>query len=252
MESLSPAPGSEVYAGERRKLPRVSISSEQFRLSNNGKVYAVADLSPDGMALRLLDRQERVLFPLGTRVEGWLNIARKKYKITSIVRNIRGDHVGCEFHELSSEIREELLQWLDPTSLGQTLRLMPSPVGFGATGSGQFDWLWFHGRSGTEVFARVSSQNTEMDSRSICSLVVVLWGEHFVEWVAEDGVVTGRLRLAEDRDAIQGVFRLAPEWFERDSELDPIKLNLAKTLVLSASFPEHWKKVLASALATPH
>jgi hypothetical protein len=73
-----------------------------------------------------------------------------------------------------------------------------------------------------------------------------------VEWVAEDGVVTGRLRLAEDRDAIQGVFRLAPEWFERDSELDPIKLNLAKTLVLSASFPEHWKKVLASALATPH
>ncbi len=236
VESPNPGALSEQASAERRRLPRVSIPSEQFRLSKNGKIFAVADLSSEGMALRLLAIEDRVLFPIGAAIEGWLNIDRRKHRVTASVRNLRGDHVGCEFSALADETRSELARWLDPSELGSALRLMPNPQGFG----GGMEWIWFHGRSGTEILLKVKGGEGSLEGRALENLVVVLWGEHYVEWSLE-GVLTGRVRFADDRDSVHGAIRLAPEWFHPDAGLDPAKLDLAKTLVKHSKLPESWK-----------
>lgn len=188
------------------------------------------------MALRLLSLDDRLLFPVGAQLEGWLNIDRRKHRVTASVRHLRGDHVGCEFSELADETRIELARWLNPTELGGALRLMPTPQGLGSG----LEWIWFHGRSGTELLAKVSSGDGPVESRGLEKVIVVLWGEHYVEWTAV-GASTGRVRFADDRDSVQGVFRLAPEWFHADSALDPAKLDLARTLVNHSKLPESWK-----------
>jgi hypothetical protein len=246
VESLSRGETSETSSAERRRLPRVSIPSEQFRLARNGKVFAVSDLSSEGMALRLLSLDDRLLFPVGAKIEGWLNIDRRKHRVLASVRNLRGDHVGCEFAELADETRSELARWLSPSELGGTLRLMPMPPGFGSG----LEWIWFHGRSGTELLAKVSGGEGPVEARGLEKVIVVLWGEHYVEWSIA-GPSTGRVRFADDRDSVEGVFRLAPEWFHADSSLDPAKMDLARTLVNHSKLPESWKSWVAGSRKVP-
>jgi hypothetical protein len=239
VESPNRNADSEVSVDERRRLPRVSLSTEQFRLATNGKVFAVADLSRDGMAIRLLNLEDRVLFPIGSTVDGLLNLGRRKHRVFASVRNLRGDHVGCEFTSLEAEFRQELDRWLHPADLGQSLRLMPTPVGMG---SGQFDWIWFHGRGGTELLAKLPQGWGDFQGQMPEKMLVVLWGAQYVEWSISTGVVTGGVRVADAHDAVQGVLRVAPEWFSPDATLDPVKLNLAKTLVNHSNLPDRWKQ----------
>ena len=248
VESHNPGPASADPDVERRRIPRVSLPSEQFRLASNGKIFAVADLSSDGMALRLLSLDDRVLFPIGASVDGWLNIDRRKHRISAAVRNIRGEYVGCEFADLGSEVQSELGRWLNPAHLGQTLRLMPTPVGFG---TGSLDWVWHHGRSGTEVLVKLGDGARAPDDRTPEKMVVVLWGTHFVEWTRGLAPVSGSVKFADDRGAVQGVFRVAPELFHSDSALDPAKLNLARTLVAHSKLPEAWKAWAAETREAP-
>jgi hypothetical protein len=204
------------------------------------------------MAIRLLDLEERVFFPLGTKIEGWLNLDRRKHLVLASVRNIRGDHIGCEFEGLDPTIQEHLNRSLSPSELGQTLRLIPTPVGLSGGSSGENDWIWFHGRSGTEVLVKTTPLVTGQNSVGAERIVVVLWGKHYAEWDSRHGVSTGSVRLVDAQDSVQGVFRLAPEWFSPDSALDPLKLDLAKNLVQNSKLPESWKKILAESWAVTH
>lgn len=235
--SQAPASGSEGPETERRLLPRLSLSTEQFRLSLNGKLFGVADLSQNGMALRLLLEEDRLLFPIGAELEGTLNVNRTKFKLSARVRNIRGDHVGCEFTSPGAELVEELRQWLDPQTLGATLRPMPS----GAV----TDSVWYNGRSGTEVIAWPA------EGGGLSRVLVILWGREFVEWSSAEGVRTGEVKFGRERDSIQGVLRWAPEWLITDAAPESGKLNLAKTLLLSSKLPEEWKHRLQGAFVLP-
>src|ERR1700751_5635223 len=85
---------------ERRRLPRLNLSGEQFRLSQNGKIFAVVDLSRNGMALRLLDPEDLRIFSVAAEIQGQLNISREKFPVSARVRNVRPDIVGCEFENL--------------------------------------------------------------------------------------------------------------------------------------------------------
>jgi len=231
------ASGSEGPDTERRLVPRLSLSTEQFRLGLNGKLFGVADLSRTGMALRLLNEEDRLLFPIGAQLEGTLNVNRTKFKLSAQVRNIRGDHVGCQFIQMAAELEQELRQWLDPQMLGSTLRPMPS----GAV----TDSVWYNGRSGTEVIAWPD------ENGGLRKVLVILWGREFVEWTVSQGVRTGEVKFGRERDSVQGVLRWAPEWLITDASPESGKLNLAKTLLLSAKIPEEWKLRLGAGLVLP-
>jgi len=237
-EVESPGPAAGFVDEQRRRLPRVALTSEQFRLAANGKIFGVSDLSTGGMALRLLGVEDRALFPVGSQIDGWLNIDRRKHRVSATVRNLRGDHAGCEFVGLDAETRQALARWLDPADLGQAMKLMPTPLGMGGNG---LDWIWFHGRSGTEILARVREARGAEANESLERMLVILWGAQYVEW-SSDGVSTGSVRLADSPELVNGVFRLAPEWFEADATLDPAKWDLAKTLLAHSRLPEGWKR----------
>ena len=235
-ESLNHESASAEADSERRIVPRLALSSEQFRLSLNGKLFGVADLSQTGMALRLIHDEDRLLFPVGTKLDGILNVNRHKYSVGAQVRNLRGDHVGCQFISIGEDLQAELKQWLDPHSLGAALRLMPQ----GAAS----DSIWYNGRSGTEVIAWPSDTGLRR-------VLVILWGREFVEWDHSSGVRSGEVKFGRERDSVQGVLRWAPEWLTEDSSLDLSKLNLAKTLLLSSKLPEEWKHRLQAGLVLP-
>lgn len=222
---------------ERRLLPRLTLSGEQFRLSVNGKVFGVVDLSQEGMALRLIEQSDRLLFPVGTRFSGSLNLNRTKFALDAQVRNLRGEQVGCQFVQIPEELRQELVQWLDPASLGASLRPMPS----GASS----DSIWYHGRSGTEVM--VWPQGDSGPAR----VLVLLWGREFVEWDASRGVLTGEVKASDQGDPFHGVLRWTPEWLHADLSPDPSKLKIAKTLLISSKLPEEWKHRVQSGLVLP-
>ncbi len=244
LRSLSPEEGSSASSAsqhaeplpERRLLPRLALSGEQFRLTSNGKIFGVADLSVTGMALRLLELNDRLLFPVGTHFSGMLNVNRTKHSVAAVVKNLRGDHVGCQFVNVGSELHTELRQWLDPVQLGNSLRLMPQ----GASSES----IWYNGRSGTEMIVWPREN-------ALARIWIVLWGQEFVEWDHATGVRTGELKLGPERDSVQGVLRWAPEWLVPDAAPDLAKLNLAKTILLSSKLPEHWKHEVQSGLVPP-
>src|SRR5436190_1257440 len=76
---------------ERRRVPRLNLTKEQFRLEQNGKIFSVSDLSSNGMALRILDSEDLNLFPVGIILNGTLNLHREKFAVSARVRHIGKD-----------------------------------------------------------------------------------------------------------------------------------------------------------------
>src|SRR5262249_2303318 len=83
LKSVSDQDGSE-----RRRMPRLNLTGEQFRLGLNGKIFSVADLSTEGMALRVLEPNDLAVFPVATRIEGTLNLRGEKYAVHAQVRHV--------------------------------------------------------------------------------------------------------------------------------------------------------------------
>jgi hypothetical protein len=128
---------------ERRRVPRLCLTGELFRVAPVGKVFSVTDLSPEGMAIRVLDSEDLRLFAVSTVVHGELNLRREKYPIQCRVKNVRADMVGFQFENVSPAVDKVLHQYVNPKSLGEELRPIPSSEN-GA--------LWYHGPSGTDSF----------------------------------------------------------------------------------------------------
>jgi hypothetical protein len=211
---------------ERRRLPRLNLSGEQFRLAQNGKVFSVTDLSTEGMALRILDREDLRLFPVAADIQGTLNLKGSKYPVKAVVRHLGSDLVGCEFAGLDSTVAAALTQFLDPAVLGHELK--PIPASDGA--------LWYHGPSGTDLllWRGVDGQYKR--------LTLYVLGS-FVQWENDAGLSTGRAEVSEhDKSEIRGVVRFETMLLDRDSLPDSGKLSVAKTLILSSNLPQDLKK----------
>src|SRR5688500_675172 len=95
------SPGETAPGMERRRLPRINLSGEHFRLARNGKVYSVMDLSLEGMALRVLDRDDFLIFPVASELEGTLNLRGAKHSLRGRVRHLGPEHIGCQFEGIS-------------------------------------------------------------------------------------------------------------------------------------------------------
>jgi hypothetical protein len=212
--------------GERRRLPRLSLSAEQFRLSQTGKIYSVVDLSNHGMGLRILDRADFLLFPVATVIEGTLNLAGDKHPLKARVRRLGAETIGCEFEGNTPELQGIVDAFLSPQRLGAELKPIPSS---------ESGTLWYHGNSGTDLLFRRGTDG------QYHRMTLYMLGS-FVQWSAEDGLSTGRVRPSDQVSEPRGVMRLETLWLDADPQADLGKLAVAKTLVLSSNLPEDFKK----------
>lgn len=226
-DSASPRhQGQHKDAHERRRLPRLNLAGEQFRMSRNGKIYAVTDLSENGMGLRILEQDDFRHFPVGARLEGTLNLHGMKYNLSATVRHLGHDFVGCEFEELAEPVRAALHHFLDPAALGQELKPIPSPE----TGA-----LWYRGPSGTSLLLW---RTTDGQYRRIALFVL----GSYVQWDEDIGLTTGRAEAAAGSSEVRGIVRFDTLLLDPDQAPDAGKLNIAKTLLMSSNLPQDLKK----------
>ena len=222
-EADSSAASSEA---ERRRMLRINLSTEQFRLNSTGKIFSVVDLSREGMAIRLIDPEDSHLFPIATEVDGLLNLRGRKQAIRAKVRHLRADRVGCQFQDLDRETHALIESFLDPATLGREIK--PIPASEPST-------LWYHGPSGTDL---LFSRGVDGQYRRVTLYVQGV----FVQWDVEGGLVTGTWTPSNQTGEVWGVMRLETQILERDGAPDSAKLKIAKALLLGSNLPQDLKK----------
>ena len=224
---------------ERRKIPRIDLASEQFRLKANGKVFPVINLSPVGMALRVIDKNDLVLFTVGRKVPGTLNLRRQKFEVPAKVVNTRLGTVGVEFTwedlEGDDPTEENLKKSLDIDLLASELHRVPT--------NDLNKAIWFHGPSGTDIlYWRGGTGQIE-------GFAIYILGS-FIRWEEEQGITTGRCVAQDDGEHSSTVIHLVTMVLDPDSQMDPDKLAIAKKLVLSSNLPQDLKDLSVSRIGS--
>jgi hypothetical protein len=224
---------------EKRKKPRIHLSSEQFRIDQTGKLFSVVDLSHDGMAFRILNMADLTMLPVATEVSGILNLKGEKHSVKAQVKHLGPRVVGCQFIDLSASARAAIEKFLNPTELGRELKPIPS------SDSGV---LWYHGPGGTDLLL-----SRAMDGRYHRMTLFVLGS--YVQWDEETGSTTGCAVSSEDRcdqrNEEWGVVQFETMVLDPDAQPDPDKLSIAKEVILSSNLPQDLKKWCVRQLSLP-
>jgi hypothetical protein len=219
---------------EKRRLPRVNLSSEQFRLSQNGRLFWVTDLSNSGFGVRISQEEDRILFTVGHRIEGLLHVRDRKLRVFGRVRHLGLGGAGIEFEGLDTDAAEFIQKFLDPHSLAQGLKRMPAL---------EERLAWWSGAGGTELWVWHPVENGEFERA-----VLLMWG-HFVEWAAQGQVTTGLWSHSLEEPDVRGAMRFETLLFKPDAAgPDRAQLKVAKTFLLSSNLPENLKERLAQGL----
>ena len=213
-------------SSERRNLPRLILTTEQFRLNQNGKLFPMGDLSKKGMGFLLTEPEDRLLFIVGHSIEGILNLLRQRYPVKAKVRSVSADRVGCEFESPSADLIKAIDAVMDPKRLGESLKPMPA----GVTGM-----LWYHGAMGTDLFF------TRSVDGQYSSFTLYVFRD-FVQWDREKDLQTGSTHGVSGANPSEGALRHQTLELKPDDAADPKKLDIAKTLILSSKLPLELQK----------
>ncbi len=226
----------EISHIERRLLPRICLSSEQFKLIHTGKLFSAVDLSETGLALWVPEKADFEHFVVGFKLAGILNLKHEKFPVEVQVQNISSDRVGCTFVSSHPELIQSLARFFDPAYLGTHLKPIPSQ---------SLNGLGFHGPSGTYfVLRKENGSNDSKDNKSIearFDQMTLYFHGLFVQWEANTGLTSGRVTVSNIPAEIRGIFRLETLFLERDSGIDKKKLGVAREIIQNAHVPDELK-----------
>jgi len=203
---------------QKRKMPRIALSQEQFRLSDNGKIFSVINLSLDGLALKVLETKDSFFFPIGREVSGHLKIEEYKIPLKLKVVHIDRHFAGCQFENIEKESLNTLKNLLNPKYVGERLKLMPSYESQG---------FWYHGPFSTEV---VIKKNKEGKNNEL--LISVLGS--FLQWGEKKGLSTGISEDTADLDAESSLIHINPLTVIFDDSFDHSKLILCRDMLAAS------------------
>jgi len=207
---------------ERRRLPRLFLSSEQFWYAQTRQLYAMSDISQEGFGFWLREPEDGVAFVVGFELDGMINLMRRKYPVKAQVCNVLPYHVGCKLVSPAENLVQGIADALSPARLGQELKAIPEP---GA--------LWYHGPMGTDLFFHQTKDGKYKDF-----IFYIL--QYFVQWEDEKGLITGGTHYASQGrcgPVNEGIFQKHTLELEPDAQPDSQKLAIAKTLILSSKLP---------------
>jgi hypothetical protein len=217
--------------GEKRRIPRMAFSKEQFRLSHEGKVFSVVDLSEQGIGLKLIEDEDLHLFPMGGQISGTLNLEGTRIEMKFRVVHLSKTQIGGEFLDVSREFQIQIGDALDPRRLGGELKPMPA----------QKDIThWFHGPFSTDVLLWRG-----MDG--LYERFLILVRGRYVQWTEETGTTSGRIESGhgDTSEANWGVFHWDLVEFFKDNAVDRQKLHIAKELILGSKIESDLKSWLS-------
>lgn len=210
---------------ERRRVPRISLGTEQFKMAASGRLYTVADLSAHGLALWAPDPAEFTEYAVGMTLEGVLKVGGGKFPVRIKIRNRTKQRLGCEWLAPATDLLEAVQRCFDPEILGKSLKPIPSP---------ERNFLWYFGLSGTHLSLRRLNDG-QFDLLSLC------FHDAYVQWTAQSGVQSGTVVVADFPEETQGIFRVDTLFFKPDSSMDKKKLEIARKVISSSPLPEEVK-----------
>ncbi len=176
------------------------------------------------MALRVLEENDLLAFPVGAHVEGIVNLNREKYPVQARVRHVGPELVGFEFENLTESVSSALNRFLDPSVLGTELKPIPSNE----------NSLWYHGPSGTDVYLW---RGVDGSYKRIAIVVLA----SFIQWDETSGISTGQIESSFEPSEVRGVVRFETLLLKPDAAIDSRKLAIAKTLLQSSQLPQDLK-----------
>lgn len=220
---------------DRRIVPRLEVTSEQFRLSSNGKIFSVVDLSMKGMGIRVIEPDDLFLFPVGKSFSGVLNLRHVKYQISAKVTRVAREQIGCEFENLSDSVSALLNDALDPKWIGSQLKPMPQ---LDQTGTP----YWYHGPSSTEVLIW-----RELDG-SVSRLFAVVLGQ-YVSWSEPDGLETGWVASSGQANRRNGLVFQESLDLRKSETADRHAIELVRQLIQSSSINDPMRTKLIRELS---
>jgi hypothetical protein len=209
------------------------MTHEVFRLRSNGKLFFVSDLSVEGMGIRLNEEADLISFSIGHTIEGELKLKGHSLFVSGQVRRVGRSRVGIHWENLEALTRQELIQFLDPKILGESLKLTPAPEGVD---------LWYHGHLGVDLWIWGVRDESHWERA-----LMVLHGT-YLEWQddhLQGGTMNWSRELSEERGAVQlENLLLTPD----AGALENTQLRVAKELLLCSKLPENLKKKLIEKL----
>jgi hypothetical protein len=236
-QSSAGAQLQEVGSGEaeRRRLPRILLTDEQFRLEGpGGKVFGVLDCSTEGFSVRLIDSSDLLLFTLGSTVKGILKLGEERVRVTARVRGLGLDRAGLQFHESESSALLKVADYTDPSRLGKALELRPHP---------DPKLQWYAGPSGASVLAWPGER-----------ILVVVHGAYVQIRMTQGPALEGAVETGLVGDIlhrVRGGSILREEWAElrADAKRDPEKLEMARLLIAGSVIPAPLQKQILGELS---
>jgi hypothetical protein len=181
---------------ELRSVPRFPIPREKmkFRFPQGERVFAVRDISRNGIGIGLLEFTDSLLFPKDYRCEGELKLPDGVINLSLRVTRVNGWSVGFVFESADSAFEERIASFLDPIMVARSLRLMDQASAPEAFLRGLS--VWYHGEPEMDLYLWESG-GVGPQRALFC------FGERFWEWREEQGAATGLLeRRGPDRLAL--------------------------------------------------
>lgn len=209
----------------KRRVPRLRLTNDQFKLNRTGKVFGVYDVSEDGIGLKLLDHEDLAHFTLGSTVEGMLKFFEEYFPLKLKVSFVDPTRVGLQFQSGNKEFSKRLSELLSPEHLGSDLKLIPLDGGRG---------FWFHGHASTDFLVARNQQG------AFLGFTLQVLGMA-IRYRPDEGLTTGWIKSIEKEPEISGLIEVGQLSLEPDALPDSEKLSVAKKFILGSNLPEDIK-----------
>ena len=207
---------------EKRKLPRFHVSPCQFHDGEVDKNFSVQDVSPGGLAIRLVDRSDLPVFAAGTVHQGLIKLEGQKIPCEFQVKFLRGTLVGGEWQNTTPAL-EKLLEALSHAEVlapGIKLYELPDVVGT----------VWYHHPVGIDLLFYAPSG--ESASSQEVGRWMIYVHQNFVQWEMDSGVRTGKAMAEDEEGYAHGIVRLETRLIEQDERINGCLLRWVEDLVV--------------------
>lgn len=216
---------------ERRKHPRFLLSREQFREIKTGRIFAVYDLSANGLSIKVEDH----CWEPGNVIQGVLNLHPDSIEVYPRLIGYHGDRAALKFEALSTYSKSVLDRALSPRRLGSSLCLIREKLPI-------VDY-WYHGVCNTDLLLRLNTRGDISKVELFFSNFYWNWAEHINKSATGVCQSVGReqredLLLAEEPVMLEDID------INMDARVDREKTRWAKGIVEAAPLEPRLKDLL--------
>lgn len=241
-KSKDAAQSKQMRLIERRKHPRFLLSGEQFKEVRTRRIFAVYDLSLNGLSLKV-DEQH---WPVGSCVTGVLNLHPDSIDLSARLVAYYGERAALKFEVMSTYARSILARSLSAARLGKSLMQVREKLPVADH--------WFHGVCNTDLLIK-------LDTTGELSRVEIFFSNFYFAWSAQtfvsqnSNVVTGlcqsfgRDRLSEFGSSEEPVALESLDLI-LDQKPDLQKIDFARSIVEASLLDPRLKKAVIEKFKT--